>query len=79
MKLTKKWIVEGDALFFLQLLLPVGDPKKSGSNNEDPCLPSYSEVECWMQKYATSIGLGGSYGHSFKEVIWLKNCFTSVP
>jgi hypothetical protein len=22
-----------------------------------------------MQKYATSIGLGGSYGHSFKEVM----------
>jgi hypothetical protein len=30
MKLTNKWIVEGDALFFFQLLLPIGDPKKSG-------------------------------------------------
>jgi hypothetical protein len=34
MKLTKKRIVEGDALFFLQLLLPIGDPKKSGIEND---------------------------------------------
>jgi hypothetical protein len=66
MKLTKKRIVEGDALFFLQLLLPIGDPKKSGIEN-DPRLPYYSQVERWTQKYATSIGLGGSYGYSFKE------------
>jgi hypothetical protein len=68
LKLTKKRIVEGDALFFLQLLLPIGDPKKSGIE-DDPRLPYYSEVERWTQKYATSIGLGGSYGHSFKEVM----------
>jgi hypothetical protein len=68
MKLTKRRIVEGDALFFLQLLLPIGDPKKSGIE-DDPRLPYYSEVERWTQKYATSIGLGGSYGHSFKEAM----------
>jgi hypothetical protein len=68
MKLTKKRIVEGDALFFFQLLLPIGDPKKPGIEN-DRCLPYYSKVECWTEKYATSIGLGGSYGHSFKEVM----------
>jgi hypothetical protein len=34
MKLTKKRIVEGDALFFLQLLLPIGNPKKSGIEND---------------------------------------------
>jgi hypothetical protein len=55
-------------LFFLQLLLPIGDPKKSGVEN-DPRLPYYSEVERWTQKYATGIGLGGSCGHSFKEVM----------
>jgi hypothetical protein len=37
MKLTKKRIVEGDALFFFQLLLPMGDPKKSGID-DDPRL-----------------------------------------
>jgi hypothetical protein len=63
MKLTKKWIVEGDALFFLQLLLPIGDLE------DNLCLPYYSKVERWTQKYATSIGLGGSYGHSFKEAM----------
>ena len=68
MKLTKRRIVEGDALFFLQLLLPIGDPKKSGIE-DDPRLPYYSEVGRWTQKYATSIGLGGSYSHSFQEVM----------
>ena len=68
MRLTKKRLVEGDALFFLQLLLPIGDPKKSGIEN-DPRMPYYSEVERWTQKYATSLGLGGSYGHKFEEVM----------
>jgi hypothetical protein len=44
MKLTKKRIVEGDALFFLQLLLPIGDPKKSGIE-DDPRMPYYSAVD----------------------------------
>jgi hypothetical protein len=77
MNLTKKQIVEGDALFFLQLLLPIGDPKKSGIKN-DPHLPYYSEVEHWMQKYATLIGLGGSYGHSFKVMVLELLHFDSV-
>jgi hypothetical protein len=68
MKLTKKRIIEGDALFFLQLLLPIGDPKKSGID-DDPRMGYYSKVEQWTQKYATSMGLGGSYGHAFKEVM----------
>jgi hypothetical protein len=29
-------------------------------------------VERWTQKYATSIGLGSSYGHSFKEEVMLE-------
>jgi hypothetical protein len=29
----------------------------------------YSKVEQWTQKYGTSMGLGGSYGHAFKEVM----------
>jgi hypothetical protein len=55
-------------LFFFQLLLLIGDLKKSGIENGRH-LPYYSKVEHWMQKYATLIGLGGSYGHSFKEVM----------
>jgi hypothetical protein len=36
-------------------------------------------VECWTQKYVTSIGLGASYGHSFKEVMLEELlCFDSV-
>jgi hypothetical protein len=64
----RRSIVEGDALFFLQLLLPIGDPKKSGID-DDSRLGYYSKVEQWTQKYATSMGLGGSYGHAFKEVM----------
>jgi hypothetical protein len=68
MKLTKKCIVEGDALFCFQLLLPICDPKKSGIENA-PRLLCYSEVEHWTQKYATLLGLSGLYEHSFKEVM----------
>ncbi len=55
-------------MFCIQLLLPIGDPKKLGIE-DNPCLPYYSKVERWTQKYDTSIGLGGSYGHSFKEAM----------
>ena len=40
------------------------DPTKSGISG-DPRLPFYSHVEKWSNKYATSLGCGGSYGHSF--------------
>jgi hypothetical protein len=57
-----------DAFFFLQLLLPVCDPKRSGIK-DDPRVPFCTKVEGWTQKYAHSIGLGGSYGHEFKAVM----------
>jgi len=56
-----------DFLFFLQLVLPLGDPEKSGVE-EDERLPYYSKVEQWSNLYAYQIGLGGSYGHEFKSV-----------
>ena len=58
--------MECDALFFLQLLLPIADPAMSGIS-EDPRMPYYSNVERWSRKYASSIGCGGSYGHAFAE------------
>jgi hypothetical protein len=39
--------------------------KRSGIAN-DPRMSFYSEVENFSNAYALSIGLGGSYGHSFK-------------
>ena len=65
MRLTKSRIMDGDALFFRQLLLAMCDPKKSGIDN-DPRLPYYSVVENWSSKYAAITGMTGSYGHSFK-------------
>jgi hypothetical protein len=65
MRLSKRRIMEGDALFFRQLLLPMCDPKKSGID-DDPRLPYYSLVENWSSKYAAITGMTGSYGHAFK-------------
>jgi hypothetical protein len=68
LRLSKRRILEGDALFFFQLLLPICDPKKSGVL-DDPRMPYYSKVERWSQKYAADIGLMGSYGHEFKPIM----------
>ena len=68
MGLTKRKLLDGDPLFFFQLLLPLCDPAKSGIEN-DPRLPYYSKVALWTQLYATNLGLGGSYGHHFKSVL----------
>lgn len=54
-----------DSLFFLQLILPMCDPKQSGING-DSQKPFYSEVETFLNLYAVAIGLGESYRHKFK-------------
>jgi hypothetical protein len=68
MGLTKDRLMKHDASFFWQLLFPVCGPAQSGITN-DPRLPFYSKVEGWSQKYAASIGIGGSYGHESKPVL----------
>jgi hypothetical protein len=45
MGLTEARMVNEDALFFLQLLLPMCDPTKSGIDG-DPRRPYYTKVEC---------------------------------
>ena len=65
MGLTKKKIMEGDGLFFKQLLQPMCDPSKSGIEN-DPRMPYYTNIENWTAKYAATIGMYGSYGHKYK-------------
>ena len=60
-----------DFLFFLQLVLPLGDPEKSGVE-EDDRLPFYSKVKQWSNLYAYQIGLGGSYGDEFSKSVSLK-------
>ena len=66
MGLTRHQLDKCDLLFFLQLILPICDPAKSGIK-DDPRMPFYSSVEKWSAVYANLIGMGGSYGHSFKN------------
>ena len=42
------------------------DPKKSGIR-DDPRMPWYSQIEKWTSKYASTIGMYGSYGHQFEH------------
>jgi hypothetical protein len=59
----------GSLVFFLQLLLLMCDPSKSGIDG-DPRRAYYTRVESWTQKYATLLGLGGFfYGHEFKQIL----------
>ena len=66
--LKKKTIDENDCLFFYQLLFPFCDTRRSGIEN-DPRMSYYSEVEPWTNGYALQLGLGGSYGHKFDNVL----------
>jgi hypothetical protein len=59
MGLTKARLEQHDALFFFQLLFPICNPAKSGIT-DDPRMPFYSKVENWSQKYAATMGIGGS-------------------
>ena len=68
MGLTKERMVECDALFFYQLLLPMCRVQKSGIDN-DPRTSYYDEVETFSNLYAfTELNLGNSYGHTFKNI-----------
>ena len=67
MGLTTARMIEGDALFFYQLLPTICDPKRSGIQGGDQ-RPFCSEVERFTNLYVYSIGLGRSYGHKFKPV-----------
>ena len=50
MGLTRKRMEENDALFFLQLLLPIANPTKSAIEN-DPRQPFYSDVQYYTTVY----------------------------
>lgn len=59
---------EDDALFFLQLLYPICDPKRSGIQ-DDPRCAFYFDIERYTGTYMSSQGYGGSYGHTMKPVL----------
>ena len=63
---TQGFIREREFLFY-QLLLHLCDTTLSGIR-EYKRITYYSEVDKWMNLYAYQIGIGGSYGHSFKPM-----------
>lgn len=60
--LTKERMQATDALFFLQLLLPLCDTSKSMVAN-DPRMNYYTEVSKYTNVYAYLHGQGSDYGH----------------
>lgn len=66
--LSRSRLLRHDPLFFYQLLLPVCKIEKSGIK-DDPRQSYYSKVMTWSHKYALELGLTGSYGHKFREIM----------
>ena len=65
--MNAKLMETGNFLFFYQPILPICDTKKSGID-DDPRMSYYSAVEKWSNIYTVHLGLGGTYGHSFRNV-----------
>ena len=66
MGLTRQRMIECDALFFYQLLLPICDPAMSGIN-EDPRMTYYEKVATNTNMYAYGVKKrGGTRGHLFR-------------
>jgi hypothetical protein len=64
--LSKARMKDCDALFFYQLLFPIGDPKRSGVEG-DLRMPFYTDVTGFTNIYgASELGMAGTYGHKFK-------------
>ena len=63
--MSKDRIVQKDALFFYQLILPICDPSKSGIA-DDPRIAYYSDIERFTNMSKAESGFGGTYGHSQK-------------
>ncbi|MFM8622856.1 MAG: hypothetical protein ACKOB3_05715, partial [Holophagaceae bacterium] len=68
MGLTKKRMEECDALFFYQLLVPIGHPSFSGIP-DDPRMGYYEEVANCTNEYASGYKRrSGTYGNKFSPV-----------
>ena len=65
--LTQPKMVDTDALFFLQLILPICNVAMSGVKN-DPRRSYYNHVECFTNVSKASSGMGASYGHTWTQV-----------
>ena len=66
--LARQWILDQDALFFVQLLLLMYDANKSGIKEDNRKLYC-SSMETYSNIYASKIQAISSYGHSFQPTI----------
>ena len=64
--LTQARMYSCDALFFLQLLLPICNPSKSGVD-DDPRSGFYTDVTQFSNLYKHQVGIGNGYGHDVDE------------
>ena len=64
MGLTKSRMQSMDALFFLQLILPICNTELSGIEG-DPRISYYHEVETHTNSTKFASGMGASYGHNW--------------
>lgn len=62
--LNKSRMESTDALFFLQLILPICNPALSGIK-DDPRMSYYHDVETHTNSTKFATGLGASYGHNW--------------
>ena len=62
--LNKKRMQDTDALFFLQLILPICNPALSGIK-DDPRMSYYHDAETHTNSTKFVSGLGASYGHNW--------------
>lgn len=60
-------MVEGDALWFFQLILPIVDSKDFGIEGDEQ-KHYYTEVERWSNIFGYKKGLGSEYGHVYHPV-----------
>jgi hypothetical protein len=66
--LTKACMKDCNALFFYQLMFPIGDSNRSGVKG-DRQMPYYTEVTGFTNFYgAFEFGMADTYGHKFKPV-----------
>src|SRR5210317_1896359 len=66
--LSSERMINQDAMFWFQILLPFGDPTKSGVAGGDPRLPFYSDVVRFTDIYRAVNGIGGTYGNKVHPV-----------
>ena len=69
MGLTDERMKSEDALFFVQLVIPICDPAKSGIKG-DPRKPYYTKVASYTNSYANDVkGWNGAYSQDFRTTV----------